>query len=135
METATQNHTQVFGHEYPVMLDTETDNLEAKHDSSVRLNLVGLKFLRDYGDFKAGQHYTFTEQEFRETHKALDSVVTWVIHNASFDVPVLRVRGIKLTNYFCTMVASHTFNPSLESYSLGELTGMKMNMKTPIRLL
>ena len=118
----------IFGHEYPVVLDTETDDLTAKYDSEVRLNLVGLLFLCDIDEYKKGSYHYFTTDEFRVVHSKLDSVVTWVIHNASFDVPVLRIRGMNLSNYYCTMVGAHSWDTALDSYSLDELTGEKIDL-------
>lgn len=120
--------TNIFGHRFPVILDTETDNLDAKYDPDVRLNLVGLLFVEDYGVYKKDSFHHYTKEEFRKVNDSIGDDVTYIIHNASFDVPVLRCRGINLKHYFCTMVAAHSWDTSLESYSLDSLTGEKLDL-------
>lgn len=46
----------------------------------------------------------------------------FVIHNAAFDVSVLRHHGVTIppTQYVCTMVALHAINPQLGGYSLSD---------------
>lgn len=46
--------------------------------------------------------------------------VMFVIHNAAFDVKVLRYHGVDIppNRYVCTMVAAHAINPQMHNFSL-----------------
>lgn len=95
--------------------DIESDDLTAKHDPSTRVYLIGVL------DNLSGEHTLFTDITQFHTH-ILSRGKSLVFHNASFDVPSLRLRGIPVDNYYCTMVGSHTLHPeSSEYHSLGSL--------------
>ena len=107
----------LFGHDPSklVFVDIESDNLKVTHDEAERVYLIGTR-----------NYVTSTSVLYRSVQDWLDAdyddTNTHVFHNASFDVAALRLRGLPLTNYFCTMVASHTFTPgSSDEHSLGAL--------------
>lgn len=97
------------------IVDIESDNLSATYDETTRVYLVGIMNVAT-GD------YTI----HRDVH-VLAGGIPWhrcVFHNASFDVPALRLRGVDIPAgaYYCTMVGSHTLVPESATYhSLGEL--------------
>jgi DNA polymerase I-like protein with 3'-5' exonuclease and polymerase domains len=98
-----------------LIIDIESDNLRVKYDVNERVYLVGIL------NYTTGEYHKFTDMtELRNFLAGVDSLL--VFHNAAFDVPSLRLRGIPINNYYCTMVGSHTLNPeSSEYHSLGSL--------------
>lgn len=105
-----------FGHDphTTYIVDIESDDLSAKYDCNTRVYLVGVM------NVASGEY---------NLHRSVDDFLaggtlgcTYIMHNASFDVPALRLRGVDVRNYYCTMVGSHTLCPqSSEYHSLGEL--------------
>ncbi|ABQ12452.2 DNA polymerase I [Phormidium phage Pf-WMP3] len=127
----------IFGHTVPVVLDIESDDLSAQYDVDTRVYLIGVQFLADYGLYAAGDYVYGSLEEMRDLCVSLanDTDVTFVIHNASFDVPALRLRGIPIKRYFCTQVAAHTWHPkSSEENSLDSLTGMKLDLRAELEV-
>ncbi|AGY46481.1 DNA polymerase [Cyanophage PP] len=127
----------IFGHTVPVVLDIESDDLSAQYDPDCRVYLVGLQFLANYGLYAKGDTFYGSLDEMMPSLLSLanDTDVTFVIHNASFDVPALRLRGIPIKRYFCTQVAAHTWHPkSSEENSLDSLTGMKLDLRTELEV-
>ena len=108
----------IFQHDVENLLfvDIEGDNLSATYDINCRVYMVGVM---DY----QGVWCTYSSVEaFINSYHGPGNSWTYVFHNASFDVPALRLRGAHITNYFCTMVASHTLTPgSADEHSLGAL--------------
>lgn len=100
------------------IVDIESDNLSATYDESVRVYLIGML------NFTTNEVEVFKNvSEFSSRLNELGNPYL-VFHNASFDVPALRLRGcvIPSGNYFCTMVGSHTLHPeSSDFHSLGTL--------------
>jgi len=121
----------VFGHAYPIVIDIESDDLSAKHDTKTRVYLVGCY------DLVKNEKHVFTNLADAVSYINDNVDATWVVHNASFDIPALRLRGAKIThNYFCTMVASHTWSPkSTDENSLDNLTGMKVDLRQELERL
>jgi DNA polymerase I-like protein with 3'-5' exonuclease and polymerase domains len=105
----------VLGHDESnvFIVDIESDDLSAAYDPLARVYLVGVM------NVETGVYSVFhSVSDFLLAHLT----GTLVFHNASFDVPALRLRGATIPNYFCTMVGSHTLHPeSSEYHSLGSL--------------
>ena len=107
----------IFGHKSDsvYIVDIESDGLTVRYDGTARVYLIGVTHLasRESVLYHSVQEWLDDGYDDNNVH---------VFHNASFDVAALRLRGVPLTNYFCTMVASHTFTPgSSEEHSLGAL--------------
>ena len=121
--------TNIFGHERPVVLDIEADDLSSKYNKDTRVYLVGVL------DLTTGEVNLFNLEDGIE-YINNNQDATWIVHNASYDIPSLRLRGAKIgTNYFCTQVAAHTWHPkSSEENSLDSLTGMKLDLRAELEV-
>lgn len=112
----------LFGHDPDkvYVVDIESDDLTVTHDLDARVYLIGVTHLVTRTTMLYRSVQEWLDDDTRCTGYDDDNV--HVFHNASFDVSALRLRGVPLTNYFCTMVASHTFNPgSSDEHSLAAL--------------
>lgn len=109
-------HNKMTGFTQDVLFcDIESDDLSAKYDPTTRVYLVGVL------DNLSGEHKLFTSIAEFSQH-IISRGKPLVFHNASFDVPSLRLRNVTVDNYYCTMVGSHTLHPeSSEYHSLGSL--------------
>jgi len=97
------------------LCDIESDDLTVKYSPHKRVYLIGLL------DNLTNEHHLFRTTQDLSTF-LFSRGKPFVFHNASFDVPSLRVRDVTVDNYYCTMVGSHTFHPeSSEYHSLGAL--------------
>lgn len=110
----------VFGHHInrTYIIDIESDNLSCVYDIDTRVYLIGIMSVAT----GCVDYYYGVDDWLAAggTHEGC----TYVFHNASFDVPSLRLRGIHLPqgSYYDTMVGSHTLHPEAATYhSLGEL--------------
>jgi DNA polymerase family A len=106
-----------FGHDphNTYIVDIESDDLSAKYNSDTRVYLVGCMNV-------ASSEYTLYPSVTAFNLAVGNLSHTYVFHNASFDVPALRLRGVTVEGYYCTMVGSHTLHPeSSEYHSLGSL--------------
>lgn len=100
------------------IVDIESDGLSAKYDVNTRVYLVGSM------NVASGSYCTYESVDEWMQSSSYSPDNTYVFHNASFDVPALRLRGASIQpgQYYCTMVGSHTLHPeSSEYHSLGEL--------------
>ena len=105
----------ILGHDEAntYLVDIESDDLSATRDINTRVYLVGVMNVAT-GEYTL--HHSVDE------YRLAGVTGTSVFHNASFDVPCLRLRGVTVRDYYCTMVGSHTLHPESSTYhSLGAL--------------
>jgi DNA polymerase I-like protein with 3'-5' exonuclease and polymerase domains len=118
-------------------LDIESASLDARRDPDVRLWCVS--FVEQVGrDYLAQTFTSITETKEHVESLLRDKSVTFIIFNASFDVAVLRVRGINVPpgRYICSRLMGYIndtqdFN-SLEHVASTQLFQSKHDIKSLI---
>lgn len=99
------------------VLDTETRDLSARYSPHTPLHFIGLLHV------VSQTYYTLSLEEFIDWEKANNPV--FIMHNAPFDIAVLRLRGAKIERYFDTQLAAAIWSGgSAENFSLETLGAM-----------
>lgn len=124
-----------------VGFDTETTGLFVydKRDHilgfSVAVKLKDGSVVGDYFPINHQHGGNFPEEVWRPFLELIVSKVL-LIHNAVFDITVLKNIGIAITKYICTMKFAHLLNENRRSYSLDDVTldylGYKAKVKGPL---
>ncbi|NQT50045.1 DNA polymerase I, partial [Candidatus Kuenenbacteria bacterium] len=97
------------------VFDTETDGLNI-----FKCKLLGVSFCWKEGE----AYYISVKDDYLKELKPIfeDVKIKKIAHNMKFDVKVLKMQGIEVSNhYFDTMIASYLLNPGSRAHKLDDL--------------
>ncbi len=105
------------------VIDTETRDLSAVYDPDVPLHYTGVV------DLHTGEYAIY------DGLPPYDESAIYVVHNAPFDIPVLRLRGfpIRPDQVFDTQVMAYEWDSTQDGYSLDAQAGALGQPKLDIR--
>lgn len=115
-----------------IALDLETDGLDARHNPNKRVWCGGLSWYGNDGSIKSWAG-TWEQFKLRVLRLLEDKNVQFVVHNASFDIAVLRIRGvnIELGRYHDSMLLAYVADPGSD-VSLETLSGTKFDVHSAL---
>lgn len=112
-----------------LVIDCETNGLAARLDPEVAVYFVGILTVDNMGKPSYDTVYCIEDACDYINQKANEGYMV-VVHNAKFDVAVLRLRGLTapITSILDTQVLAYLLDNTRDSYSLDALTGQKEDL-------
>lgn len=130
--TASSQYTNQFNYDEPIAIDIETSGNLRKTHTPEEVELLSIAFYQPgHTPLVVVSHredgtdtvtHTFEAHELKGLARELVKFNKPVYHNGKFDIRILeRLLGVKLTNWFDTMLAHHVLNQAAGDHKLKHL--------------